>query len=126
MRRSRTTARGLITPLLAAALFAGIVALPAPGAPPPRAKTILFPLVSKARYWDNYGDPRPNGRHAGIDIEAPKRAPVVAVEAGKVRLWSSGLGGCMLYLYGHSGTTYVFIHLNNDLTSGNDNRGRFV
>lgn len=126
MRRSRTTARGLLTPLLAAAALAGVVALPAPGAPPAKVKTILFPLAAKARYWDNYGDPRPNGSHAGIDIEAPKRAPVVAVESGKVRHWSSGLGGCMLYLHGQSGTTYFFIHLNNDLTLGNDNRGRCV
>jgi Peptidase family M23 len=29
----------------------------------------------------------------------------------------------MLYLHGDSGTTYLYIHLNNDLTSGNDNRG---
>lgn len=29
----------------------------------------------------------------------------------------------MLYLDGRSGTTYVYIHLNNDLTAGNDNRG---
>jgi hypothetical protein len=29
----------------------------------------------------------------------------------------------MLYLDGKSGTTYYYIHLNNDLTEGNDNRG---
>ena len=32
----------------------------------------------------------------------------------------------MLYLYGASGTTYYYIHLNNDLTKGNDNRGKCV
>jgi hypothetical protein len=32
----------------------------------------------------------------------------------------------MLYLYGTSGTTYLYIHLNNDLTKGNDNRGKCV
>src|SRR5256714_15492656 len=32
----------------------------------------------------------------------------------------------MLYLYGKSGTTYLYIHLNNDVTSGNDNRGKCV
>ena len=30
----------------------------------------------------------------------------------------------MLYLYGKSGTTYLYIHLNNDVTKGNDNRGQ--
>src|SRR3954470_14904402 len=32
----------------------------------------------------------------------------------------------MLYLYGASGTTYLYIHLNNDLTKANDNRGKCV
>ena len=32
----------------------------------------------------------------------------------------------MLYLYGESGTIYYYIHLNNDLTMGNDNRGKCV
>ena len=32
----------------------------------------------------------------------------------------------MLYLYGASGTTYYYIHLNNDLTKRNDNRGKCV
>src|SRR5262249_37163623 len=34
--------------------------------------------------------------------------------------------GCMLYLYGRSGTTYQYIHLNNDLTDHDDNRGQCV
>ena len=32
----------------------------------------------------------------------------------------------MLYLHGASKTTYYYIHLNNDLTSRNDNRGKCV
>ena len=32
----------------------------------------------------------------------------------------------MLYLHGDSGTSYQYIHLNNDLTSANDNRGKCV
>lgn len=32
----------------------------------------------------------------------------------------------MLYLYGESGTKYLYVHLNNDLTPKNDNRGRCV
>ena len=32
----------------------------------------------------------------------------------------------MLYLYGDSGTTYLYIHLNNDLDAKNDNRGKCV
>ena len=32
----------------------------------------------------------------------------------------------MLYHYGRSGTTYLYIHLNNDLTARNDNKGGCV
>jgi hypothetical protein len=32
----------------------------------------------------------------------------------------------MLYLYGDSGTTYLYIHLNNDVGTGNDNKGACV
>jgi hypothetical protein len=84
---------------------------------------LVFPLVAKTELWDNYGDPRGNGRHAGIDMENPWRAPVVAVEDGTIKYWESGLGGCMLYHYGRSGTIYLYIHLNNDLTARFDNRG---
>ena len=44
-----------------------------------------------------------------------------------MKYWtSSSAAGCMLYLYGKSGTTYLYIHLNNDVTKGNDNRGKCV
>jgi len=84
---------------------------------------LVFPLVADTDLWDNYGDPRGTHSHAGIDMENPWRAPVVAVEAGRVEYADSGLGGCMLYLYGRSGTMYLYIHLNNDLTAKNDNKG---
>ena len=59
-------------------------------------------------------------------MENPWRAPVVAVEDGRLEYWESSLGGCMLYHYGVSGTTYLYIHLNNDLTAHNDNKGGCV
>jgi Peptidase family M23 len=122
MRRHRTTAVFLLLAGLAAALST----TPASGRRSGAVPRLVFPLVAKTDLWDNYGDPRPNGRHAGIDMENPWRAPVVAVEDGSVKYWESGLGGCMLYLYGRSGTTYMYIHLNNDLTARNDNKGGCV
>ena len=89
--------------------------------------TIVFPVLGPSTYSDDFGEPRPGGLHQGIDIVAPKRALALAVEAGKVKFWtSSASAGCMLYLYGASGTTYFYIHLNNDLTKRNDNRGKCV
>lgn len=56
---------------------------------------------------------------------APRKALAVATEPGKVKFWThSASAGCMLYLYGKSGTTYLYIHLNNDVTNRNDNRGK--
>ena len=122
MRRHRTTALTILCVLLTG-LAATAVSAPARGAGRGAVPKLVFPLVAKTDLWDNYGDPRPNGRHQGIDMENPWHAPAVAVEDGRVEYAQSNLGGCMLYLYGRSGTMYLYIHLNNDLTAKNDNRG---
>jgi hypothetical protein len=85
----------------------------------------VFPVVGPARYVSDFGDPRPQGPHQGNDIMSVRWAPAVAVESGTVR-FDSGGWGCMLNLLGDSGTKYVYIHLNNDLTKSNDNRGKCV
>jgi hypothetical protein len=96
----------------------------ASAAPPQK---IIFPVLGTASYTDDFGDARPGGRHQGIDILAAKRSLALAAEAGKVEFWtSSAAAGCMLYLHGKSGTDYYYIHLNNDLTKRNDNRGKCV
>jgi hypothetical protein len=124
MRSHRTTARGVI--FLAAILGLGVgTAVAAPRAKAPAR--IIFPVVGSVQYVDDFGDPRPGGRHQGNDIVAARKTPVVAAEAGKVKYWTtSATAGCMLYLYGESKTTYYYIHLNNDLTSRNDNRGKCI
>ena len=124
MRSHRTTARRIL--FLAAMLGATAgTALAAPIAKAPLH--IIFPVVGQAQYTDDYGAPRAGGPHQGIDMMAPKRSPAVAAEAGKVKYWTtSATAGCMLYLYGASKTTYLYIHLNNDLTARNDNRGKCV
>ena len=58
---------------------------------------------------------------------APRKALAIATEAGRIKFWTtSATAGCMLYLYGKSGTMYEYIHLNNDVGKGNDNRGKCV
>ena len=115
MLRHRTTARALLF-LLATWASAGT----ANAAVPDR---IIFPVVGPVTYQDDFGDPRGQGSHQGNDIMAARKAPAVAVEGGRVSVWTtSSRAGCMLYLYGRSGTTYLYIHLNNDLTMRNDNR----
>jgi hypothetical protein len=123
MNRHRTTARGIAFLILIFGLFsAGAVAAPLKAVP-----RLIFPVVGGATYIDDFGDARPGGTHQGNDLMAARHTPAVAVEAGTVKFWTtSANAGCMLYLYGDSGTTYLYIHLNNDLTANNDNRGKCV
>jgi hypothetical protein len=126
MKRHRTTARGVLLLVSVFGFAAGAAAAP----PPPKKKVpdpIVFPVVGAVHYTDDFGQARAGGPHQGNDIMAAKRSPTVAAEAGKVKFWTtSASAGCMLYLYGQSGTTYLYIHLNNDLTARNDNRGKCV
>lgn len=114
MSRHRTTA----------ALFLVLVvgtASPTAQAAVPR---LVFPVVAKVSYTDDFGAPRGSGRHEGNDIMAAKKSKVVAAEPGRVSIYNrSTRAGCMLYLYGRSGTTYLYVHLNNDRTMKNDNDG---
>jgi hypothetical protein len=91
------------------------------------ALTFLFPVAGATTYQDDFGQPRAGGPHQGNDLMAAKKTPVIAVEGGRVEFWTtSASAGCMLYLYGDSGTMYEYIHLNNDVTMKNDNRGKCV
>src|SRR5918995_2312696 len=105
-------------------LVAALAAAPVAGASVPR---LVFPVVGPSTYIEDFGAPRGSGRHEGNDIMARKKSPAVAVEAGRVRFWTtSSRAGCMLYLYGESGTSYLYVHLNNDRTMKNDNTGGCV
>ncbi len=136
MTRFRTTARafllfalfGLLAGTAAAKSPEPVVRLPAkPAKPAIQGKQIVFPVLGRTQLTNSFGDPRGQGAHEGEDIMAPRRAPAIAAEAGKVRFYAgSGRAGCMLYLYGDSGTKYLYVHLNNDLTMSNDNRGTCV
>jgi hypothetical protein len=124
MRRHRTTARGVLFLVATIGLAVGAAVAVAANTVPAH---IIFPVVGRVQYIDDFGEPRPGGPHQGNDIVAVKKSPAVAAEAGKVKYWTtSRSAGCMLYLYGNSGTTYYYIHLNNDLTMKNDNRGKCV
>jgi peptidase M23-like protein len=90
-------------------------------------RQIVFPVLGRTQLTNSFGDPRPQGPHQGEDIMAPRKAPAIAAEAGRVRFHTgSGRAGCMLYLDGDSGTKYLYVHLNNDVSMSNDNRGACV
>ncbi len=122
--RTRHAARGALLLVVALGLAGSALgANPKKGAIP----TLIFPVAGDVTYIDDFGQARPGGAHQGNDLMGVKKTPVVAVESGKISFWTtSANAGCMLYLYGDSGTMYEYIHLNNDLTMRNDNRGTCV
>jgi len=127
MPRRRTTALGL----LAASLLLGLALAGGAGAAKQRNRdvpTLVFPVAAPTTFTDDFGDPRSDGPpHPGNDLLAARKSPAVAAEAGTVTFWTtSATAGCMLYLHGDSGTTYEYIHLNNDVGKGNDNKGSCV
>jgi hypothetical protein len=122
--RTRHAARGIALLLTVLGLTGSALgANPKQGAVP----TLIFPVAGAVTYIDDFGQARPGGVHQGNDLMGVKKTPVVAVENGKIEFWTtSANAGCMLYLYGDSGTMYEYIHLNNDVTMKNDNRGTCV
>jgi hypothetical protein len=122
--RIRPAARGILLLLLALGLTGSALgANPKKGVVP----TLIFPVAGDVTYTDDFGEARPGGAHQGNDLLGVKKTPVLAVESGTIEFWTtSANAGCMLYLHGDSGTMYEYIHLNNDLTMRNDNRGKCV
>ena len=123
MTLARTTARGALLTLLSLLLTAGVASASSSAKVPP----LVFPVLGEATYIDDFGDARAQGAHEGNDLMAPRHALALAAEAGTVKFHiTSSRAGCMLYLEGLSGTEYLYIHLNNDLTPENDNQGGCV
>jgi hypothetical protein len=122
MSRTALFGTSLVFLLAVAATLVATAGARSGGVPP-----LIFPVVGQVSYTDDFGDARAGGRHEGNDLMAPKRSIAVAVEPGTVKFWTtSAQAGCMLYLNGDSGTKYLYIHLNNDLTLANDNGGKCV
>jgi hypothetical protein len=87
---------------------------------------IVFPVVGRTQYSNTFSS-TPKGLLPGNDIIATRKSLAVAAESGRIKIWTkSKPGGCMLYLYGNSGTTYEYLHLNNDISGRNDNLGHCI
>jgi len=122
MAPRRLTAPSLLVVLIAVGLLAGPATASSVGVP-----RLIFPVIGPTTYIDDFGAPRGSSTHQATDIMAAKKSAAVAAEAGTVKFWTtSSRAGCMLYLYGTSGTTYLYVHLNNDRTMANDNTGACV
>jgi peptidoglycan LD-endopeptidase LytH len=63
-------------------------------------------------FVDSWGAPRSGGRrHEGVDMMGSYGTPVYAAQSGTVAHSSSGLGGLTAYVYGDSGDTTMYMHL---------------
>lgn len=74
----------------------------------------VFPVQGPHAFSDDFGAPRHQGPHEGIDILAARGTPVVAVADGVIDRMSradTGLGGIRLWLRDDAGTTYYYAHL---------------
>ena len=87
------------------------------------AVNLACPVAGPNLVHDNYGEPRPNGRfHGGIDIDAPRGTPLVAVEDGTVtgRLDHGGGGNTVLLQVGE--TVFFYAHLDAPTFRSNGER----
>jgi hypothetical protein len=123
-------ARRFTAALLAVAVVLGTAGSAGAGTVAPDAnevvREIVFPLLGPSSYTDTFGACRSGctRSHEGIDIMAPKLAPLVAARDATVvglkdTATPDGSHGNYLMLRDADGWEYWYIHINND-TPGTD------
>lgn len=81
---------------------------------------MIFPVLGKPRWGNDYGNDRGTHLHTGIDIKAPKMTPIVAPIDGIL-----GLKRNSFWIWNPKGYAVLGTHLNNDTPGTNDNKGNF-
>jgi peptidoglycan LD-endopeptidase LytH len=70
------------------------------------------PILGDATYGDSWGDARSGGRrHEGVDMEAERGTPVLAVRDGDAEFKQSRLGGKSIWLITDTGERFFYAHL---------------
>jgi murein DD-endopeptidase MepM/ murein hydrolase activator NlpD len=88
---------------------------------------LIFPVIGEVHIADNFGAPRGDHTHEGVDIMtringvAAKGHPVVAASSGVVD-WI-GTSCCYLAIEHDDGWSSWYIHLNNDTPGTDDGQG---
>ncbi len=117
-KRMRLRATGVATPTFLKRL--GVRAKVAAATPTPvvlrgaSPYLSVFPVGGTHTYTDDFGAPRHQGRHEGVDIMAARGTPLLAVDdATVIRLsrTETGLGGISLWLERADGVQYYYAHM---------------
>ena len=82
-----------------------------------RSRSLKFPVSGQdlGDTRDSFSDQRSGHRHEAIDILAPMKTPVLAVEDGKIaKLWFSKYGGVTIYQFDPDEKyAYYYAHLDS-------------
>lgn len=72
------------------------------------------PVAGPSTFIDSWGDGRSSGRrHEGVDMEADRATPVVAVRDGAAEFKRSNLGGNAIWLTASTGERFYYAHLDD-------------
>ncbi len=94
----------------------------AAGLPASNTPGLVCPVAGNTWFVDTWGAARSGGRtHKGVDMIAARGTPLVAMNAGKIRMNWNSLGGRQVYVYAVDGNFYYYAHLSGyaaGLTNG--------
>jgi murein DD-endopeptidase MepM/ murein hydrolase activator NlpD len=74
----------------------------------------VFPVSGTYQYSDDFGEPRHQGAHQGVDVMAARNTPLVAVADAVVNRLSrtdTGLGGINVWLERPDGVEFYYAHM---------------
>lgn len=113
--------------LSAALIFAPLYsATPVAQAQVSSIRTIVFPVIGKVTYYDDFGNPRSGGRtHEGNDLMGKKMLPLVAAVDGTITdvNYPEASWGYAVTIKDKDGYTYHYLHVNNDTPGTDDGQG---
>lgn len=110
------------------ALMIGGATLPAQAFAVENERSIVFPVLGKAKFRNDYGEPRSGGRkHEGTDIMAEKMRSLVAAVDGEISFITEdeATWGWSLSILDIDGYEYNYLHLNNDTPGTDDGEGGY-
>jgi hypothetical protein len=123
MKSKFSTVLGAIF-ILAPILAGSVTAQPAK-AQLSTVRNIIFPVIGKVNYSDDFGNARTGHTHEGNDLLGKKMMPLVAAVDGTVSfvVWPEASYGYMVSIRDSDGYKYNYLHINNDNIGTDDHLG---